>query len=279
MTTWTIKKISDAAYFKVGDIFNNEVLAPAALYEDLVVSNSLIKQVLDRNMFHLVTHGLPPVDDKLQQEVFNPGSAFHCHLLEHEEFTDRYHVSNVPDPSRDETIINEVDMSFIKGVYENTEIKYPDLLDGEYVELALFGEIDGVKVKCKIDKLKVVKSGNRYLSVEIIDLKGVWFDFWKQKKDQYKSRWELRKKLSANGYDLQAYFYKKLVEAWLQSIGQFCPVDFTLAVASKETHDIQKFKIGAEMMESGEAKFRSVWGEISDFAKHGHAALIDEEEL
>ena len=86
-------------------------------------------------------------------------------------------------------------------------------------------------------------------------------------------------KLSANGYDLQSYFYKKMIEAWLQSIGQHCEVTFILAVASKDTDEIQKFKIGSEMMESGEAKFRSVWGEISDFYKHGQAALIEEEEL
>lgn len=278
MSAWTIKKISDEAYFKIGDIFNGLKEAKER-HTELVVSNSFVKQVFERNMYDIVTHGLPPVDDKLQLEVFNPGSAFHCYLLENEEFNDRYHVSNIKDPAQDKVIINEVDMAFIKGVHKNAAIKYPDLLDGQYVELALFGEIDGVPVKCKIDKLKIVKKGNIYLSVEIIDLKGVWFDFWKEKKDQFKSRWGLRKKLSSNGYDLQSYFYKRMVEAWLHSIGQHCPVDFSLAVASKETYDIQKFKIGAEMMESGEAKFRSVWGEISDFAKHGHAALIDEEEL
>lgn len=275
---WIIKKIEDEAYFQVGDIFNG-LKEPRERHEELVVSNSFLKQVFEYNIYHIITHGLPPVEDKLQQEVFNPGSAFHCYILEHEEFESRYHVSNVTDKTKDTIAIKDVDMAFIKGVHGNAAIKYPDLLDGQYVELALFGNIDGVPVKCKIDKLKIEKKGNVYLFVEIIDLKGVWFDFWKQKKDQYKNRWELRKKLSSNGYDLQAYFYRKMVEAWLQSIGQHCEVRFTLAVASKETHDIQKFKIGAEMMESGEAKFRSVWGEVTDFVRHGHVAVIEEEEL
>lgn len=276
--SWEIKKISDESYFKVGDIFN-QIEEPRKLHDKLVVSNSFIKQVFERNMYDIATHGLPPVPEKLQLEVFNPGSGFHCYILEHDEFEERYHVSNVKDPLQEKTIIGEVDMAFNKGVYENVKEKYPDLLDCQYVELALFGVIDGVPVKCKLDKLKITKQGKRYLEVEIIDLKGVWYDFWKLKKDQYKSRWELRKKLSSNGYDLQAYFYKKLIEAWLHSIGQHCPVTFTLAVASKETFEIQKFRVGAEMLESGEAKFRSVWGEITDFVKHGHTTMIEEEEL
>ena len=108
---------------------------------------------------------------------------------------------------------------------------------------------------------------------------GFYFNPFKKNKRASKDRWELRKKLSDTGYDLQAYFYKKLVEAWLESIGQSCPVSFALVVASKETYKVQKFKVGDEMLATGKEKFNSVWSEVVDFVALGEDALIDEEVL
>jgi hypothetical protein len=71
-----------------------------------------------------------------------------------------------------------------------------------------------------------------------------------------------------------------LVEGWLKSIGQSqCEVKFSLIVASKETYKVQKFRVGHEMLLSGEEKFRSVWNDVVSFVSFGKDSLIDEEVL
>ncbi|MFT7880877.1 MAG: PD-(D/E)XK nuclease-like domain-containing protein [Sulfurimonas sp.] len=274
---WEIKNIADETYFSYGNIFNG-FESPKDRHEELVVSNSFMKSVFKTNLHHYLTVGCDEIDDDLQ-EIFDTGSAFHCYVLEHDEFYDRYHVSNVKDATKNTTRIGETEFIFIEASHRAIEEKYPEVLDGENVELTIIGEIDGAKVKCKIDKLNIKKSGTRYISVEILDLKGVYFDHFKLKKSPSGERWELRKKLSNNDYDLQAYFYTKLVEEWLQSINQHCEVSFSLLVASKETYQVQKYRVGPEMMETGRIKYESVWPDIRDFVLFGKDRLVDEEVL
>lgn len=272
-----IKKITDEAYFAYGNIFNG-FEKPIDRHEELVVSNSFMKSVFKTNLHHQLIVGNEEVDEELQQ-VFDTGSAFHCYVLEHDEFYDRYHISNVQDATKNTIRIGKPEFEFIEASHRNIGEKYPQVLDGENVELAIIGEIDGVKVKCKIDKLNIKKSGNRYLHVEILDLKGVYFNHFKLKKSPGGERWELRKMLSNNDYDLQAYFYTKLVENWLESINQHCEVSFSLLVASKDTYECQKYRVGAEMMETGRLKYESVWNDIRDFVLFGKDRLVDEEVL
>lgn len=274
---WSIKKINDEAYFAHGNIFDGFEHA-SDRHSEWVISNSTLKKVRDTTLHHLITVGDIKVDDKLQG-IFDTGSAFHCYVLEHDEFTQRYHVADIKDATKNTVRIGTNDFKFIENSYASIKEKYPQELDGQNVELALFGEIDGVKVKCKIDKLNIAKVGNRYTHVEIMDLKGVYFDPYKLKKTPSGDRWELRKMLSNNSYDLQAYFYTMLVENWLESINQHCEVSFNLLVASKETYQCQKFRIESEMMETGKMKFDSAWKDVRDFIHFGKDRLIDKEVL
>lgn len=276
---WIAKDISDDAYFAIGDIFGG-MDEPKDRHSELVVSNSFIKKVYETNLYYYLEDGHEEVDEELQ-EIFDVGSGFHCHVLEADKFSERYRVSDTLDASDDRVRISLSDYTFIEQTTMSIKKKYPYMMNNENAEITIMGEIDGVPVKCKIDKLHITanKSG-RYLRVEILDLKGIWFDPFKQKKSSNKDRWELRKKLSSNDYDLQAYFYTRLVTEWLISIGQGqAEVVFSLLVSSKETFKAQKFRVGQEMMLSGEEKFNSVWSDIREFSLYGKDRLIDEEVL
>jgi len=274
---WQIKDVSDDAYFSVGDIFNG-MTNPIDRHSSLVVSNSFLKSVFKTNLHHRLICGEEEIDEELQA-IFDTGSAFHAYVLENKEFNKRYHVSDILDASKETTRISTNDFKFIEEAYKNVQIRYPRMLDGEYVELAIFGEIDGVPVKCKIDKLNVVRNGDRYISVEIVDLKGVYFDPFKLKKASNGERWKLRNMLSDIGYDLQCYFYTRMVEEYFASCGVHCEISFSLLVASKETYEVQKFRIGHEMYDSGKQKFDSVWNDVRDFVLNGKDSLSDEEVL
>lgn len=274
---WKIGKIIDEVYFAVGDIFKG-MESPLDRNNDLVISASFLKNNFDTNPYHhIITGGYKIDEDK--QVFFTVGSAFHCYVLEHYEFYDRYHVSDFPDPTMETIRIGTNDFYFIEEAAKNIQIKYPDVCDGQNIEYALFGVLDDVPVKCKIDKLNIKKSGKVYQHVEILDLKGVYFDPFNLAKTPTGDRWKLRRMLSDNHYDLQAYFYTRLVEEWLLSIGQHCEVSFSLLVASKETYQCQKFRVGPEMMETGKQKFDSVWKDVRDFVLYGKTALNDEEIL
>ena len=275
---WTATDISDDAYFAIGDIFGG-MDEPRDRHKELVVSNSFLKKIYQTNMFHYIEDGYEEISEELQ-DVFDLGSGFHCYILEHKDFSERYRVSDGIDPSDERTRIGHTEFKFVEQSHMSIQKKYPDLMNGENAEVTIMGEVDGVPVKCKIDKLNIVAKGKRFVRVEILDLKGIWFDPFKQKKTAGKDRWELRKKLSNTDYDLQAFFYKKLVEGWLASIGQTqCEVVFSLVVASKETFKVQKFRVGQEMMMSGEEKYNSVWSDVREFCLYGKDSLIDEEVL
>lgn len=274
---WQIKDISDDLYFSIGDIFNG-FDSPLNRHSELVVSNSFIKQVFDTNMYHRLVAGAIEVDKKLQG-IFDVGKAFHCYVLENSQFHDRYRVSDIKDATSELIRVSTQDFVFIQRCFDNIVKKYPYIVNEENTELSIFGAIDEVPVKCKIDKLHIEKSGKVYQRVEIIDLKGVYFDPFKLKKDSNKNRYELRRKICDAGYDIQAYFYTRIVEEWLSSINQYCEVSFSLLVCSKETYQVQKFRLGSEIYESGRLKFESVWGDIRDFVLYGKAKLIEDEIL
>ena len=66
--------ISDAEYFATGEV---DILN----HEDLVVSNSLLKQIFHRGLYDVLCGGGQEISDDLQ-EIFDLGSAFHTFLLE-----------------------------------------------------------------------------------------------------------------------------------------------------------------------------------------------------
>jgi len=270
---FAIDKITDKEYFKRGDIWGG--FAPAIESgKDLVVSASLLKSIFSTNLYHKLVSEKEEITPELQT-IFDVGSAFHCYVLERRDFDERYQVTD--DLADHRTLISKDSFEFIKKSEQNVFAKYPEMLDQEFCELAIFGELDGVKVKCKIDKMNIkYDEMGGYKHIDIVDLKSVYYKPFAKKKSANGDRYELRRELSSMGYDLQAYFYKLLVEKWCDSLGMFPTINFVLLTASREDCSVQKFTIGDEMMASGESKFDSVWSQVVSFVNDG---TVEKEEI
>jgi len=269
-----IHKIKDETYFKIGDIFGGMKEA-IDRHEELVVSASFLKNCVNSSLYSvLMGEGFKP-DNELKKALI-VGSAWHCYILENIHFEDRFYVADFPIATQTKNFIDKLDLEFIEETHKQIEKKYPEMLDNQYCEATITSEIDGVPCKCKIDKMLVTMKGNRIIDVDIVDLKSVYFDPFKKSKGSNGDLYGLRRELSSLNYDLQAYFYVKMVESWLQSCGQHANVSFSILTGSKDTHDVQKFRVGEEMMRTGEEKFNSVWGEVKAFVQMGKTQVSRE---
>ena len=257
-----LKKMDDFDYFQVGKI---DILSP----NDLVVSNSLCKQIFHRGLYDVLMGGGQEIDDATQ-EIFDVGSGFHAYILEGEAvFNERYYVADNENALETRVRISKEDYEFIIKSYDSIKAKYPELLDGKSVELAIFNDIGCVKTKSKFDKLSIYDNGDGNGAVRITDLKSTYLNFYKLKKNQFGEHSELKRKLIALDYDQQAYFYKKQIEEWVRSIGKNYTVEFSLMMVSKETFECQEYKIGEDMILNGKSKLDSFWGDIISFVAKG----------
>jgi len=261
------KDISDDDYFALGDIFSDAIKDPVDLHSELVVSNSFLGQVFKRGLFN-VLYDKQDVSDDLQ-EIFNLGSAFHCYVLEHDQFYLRYYVKDYIDEDAEKRGLKRVskdDFAFIEACFKKILFMYPKVVHNDMNEVVITGEIDGVPVKCKIDCLII--DGR---DVDIIDLKGVWYKFFSKYTTSSGDRVGLRKSLSENNYDLQTYFYRKIVTELLMQKNIYTQPSFSFLVCSKDnkSFDVQMFRTGSEMDASGEQKFQSVWNDVKDFYLEG----------
>jgi len=203
--------ISDEDYFSTGEV---DILN----HKDLIVSNSLLKQVFQRGLFDVLLGGGQEISDELQI-IFDVGSSFHAFILEGKDvFDERYYVAEIDNALETRVRISKEDYEFITKSYDSIKLKYPELLDGESVELALFGEIDGVKTKSKFDKLVIYDDGKGNGVVKIIDLKSTFLNFYKLKKNQYGESSELKRKLMMLDYDLQSHIYIMQINGLDQSV-------------------------------------------------------------
>ena len=256
---------TDEDYFALGVVHEDK-------QDLLVVSNSLIKKIVSKGLHEVLTNGMDEeISDELQKR-FNIGSATHCRILEPKAFSSRYYVADKPSSNFDLIRIAPSDFDFIPSALENIEKKYPEMLDGENVEMTITFTIDGVKCKSKLDKIVQRSDG----SVDIYDLKTTFLDFFKLKQDKNGDRWELRRKLNDYGYDLQAYFYTRAVEELLKEQGGSSEVRFHFLMIGTDNGTAQMFTAGSEMMQSGEEKFNSVWSDIVDFSIGGKSKIVKE---
>jgi hypothetical protein len=267
-----ILKISDDEYFSIGKVsyFDNE---------KLVLSASTLKEIYKRDAYEVLIKENKAEISKELQYIFDVGSAFHCYILENDEFEKRYYIGEMKNDFNDvkRTFIHTEDFAFIKGAYENIKIKYPYMVEpSEWNEVTILTNINGVPYRAKLDKVVEVSDS----LIEIIDLKSVFYDFYatKYKRDAESGiRWGLVKALQENNYDLQGVLYVKAVKSWLEHNGISKDVRFKLLLASKKTFDVKMVTFGSEMMQNGENKLNQVLPEIQAFFHSGMEQIAQDE--
>jgi len=262
-----ILKLEDEAYFNIG-------VQDIEREKELVVSNSLLKRLIERGIYDVtVLDKQSPISDTLQ-ESFNIGSAVHCRILEPKEFEKRFYISDRVDPYHEGIQIKPKAFEFMKEVIRVIKLKYIELMDGEGAEYTITWKMNDVKCKLKADKIVYHTRG-----VDIYDVKTTHEDFFKLGTASNGDRWELRRLLQKLNYDLQAYFYTLGVEAWAREKGITGEVNFYFVFISTTTSDVQVFKVGERLHETGREKFNSIWWDIVDFVKFGKSAVNRELEI
>jgi len=272
-------KISDEKYFSpsMGNIFEDQIRTPFDLNKELVVSNSLLGQVFNRGLFN-VLHGkdLMKKSEGISEDlkdIFILGSAFHCYVLEHDEFYSRYYVSDYSDKNKDAigfSHVSKTDFEFIKECFIEIKKMYPSVVTSKYNEITITGILDGVPVKAKIDCL-IANNPKSDKVLEIIDLKGVYYKFFDQRAKKTLSsgdRVGLRSSITALNYDLQGFFYTELI-SHAYGINRD-DIAFNLLLCSKDDYSVQLFRLNTDkILKSGEEKFNFIWDDVKDFVLNG----------
>jgi len=251
---WELKKISDAEYFKLGELDINNP-------DKIVVNASLLKDVFNRGLYDVIVEPLEHSEQTLKN--FKTGSVLHKYILENSTFNEEYHFGDY-NPAKTTTELNKKDEEFLKAIRKECEIKYPELLDEKGAEVAILGEINGIKVKAKADKFII--TGNR---AYIYDLKSTSLSLQKIKKTADGRAWEVARQIREYHYDLQMYFYSLLVEEWLKSQELYLEVIPVLVFASKVDYKVKQFMLSPETIADGEQKFNNTFNQIQDFVLNG----------
>ena len=255
---WELKKISDAEYFGLGEL---DIKEP----QKIVVNASLLKDVFDRGLYEVLIE--PQQHSKQTLKNFKTGSALHKYILENSTFNKEYHFGDY-NPAKTTTELNKSDEDFLKAIRKECELKYPELLDEKGAEVTILGEIDGVKVKAKLDKFVI--AGNR---AYIYDLKSTSLPLQKIKKTADGRAWEVARQIRDYHYDLQMYFYSLLAEEWLKIQNLYLEIVPILVFASKADYKVKQFMLSPEIIVDGEQKFNDTFGKIQNFVLNGAKAV------
>ena len=264
------KKISDRDYFSIGGTKG----------DDIVVSASMLKDVYNRGLYkHLVEPF--EIDDKLQ-EIFAIGTAFHSFILEPKEFEKLYTFEK--DPFSDRKLLDKDVKDFLELSKDKIKLLYPEFLEtykGEnglysYNETVFIGEIEGVKVKGKFDRVVI---DTKKKIVTVYDLKSIYKPLAKVKRDSSHKAWELKRSISEFNIDLQMAWYKKLIREYLVTtygdIGMQFDIVCKLLFASKEDNHIQMVRLSDdEALVKGDEKVDITFGEVKNYVLNGQ---IDKE--
>ena len=85
--------------------------------------------------------------------------------------------------------------------------------------------------------------------------------------------WEIARQINEYHYDLQMYFYSRLVEEWLKTQNLFLEIIPILAFASKADYKVRQFMLGAETIAKGEEKFNYSFNQVRNFVTYGASAV------
>jgi len=255
---FNLEKISDEEYFSLGKL---NIQNP----NELVLNASTCKDVYDRGLYDALLEDVEHSETTLNN--FRVGSEFHNYILEISEFRKTHYIGEF-NPLEER--IQVKNSTFLNGAREQISLKFPNLLDEIGAELTITGEIEGVKVKAKIDKIEVDNANNR---IYVYDLKSTGLPMLKIKKGRDGKAWEIAKTISEYHYDLQMYFYSLLIELYFEQIGKRFEIIPILVFASKTDFKVRQVRLSPETIGAGEEKFKEVFRDIKDFVNYGIKAV------
>ena len=257
-----LKDIPDSEYFTIGSVNIQNG-------KELVLSASLIKEIYGRGLYETIIEKQEYSDELLA--TFELGTMLHSYILEYEAFNESYYFGDFNTESKKKRVPYETE-TFIKAIRKKCKVKFPDLLDEVGAEIAIVGDIDNIPVKCKMDKF-IIKDGIAY----IYDLKSTFHKMAKMKRNRDGVAWEIAKIINELNYDLQMFFYKKLVEEWLHCQGLYIEVVTILVFASTTDEEVRMIRLSEETLGNGEEKYNQVIGDVKDFYDNGIKSVNREE--
>jgi hypothetical protein len=254
LTEWEIKKETDEQYFSN---YGLDIDQP----ENSIVTASLLKDIFNRGLYDVLLEPFEP--DEATKKNFEIGSALHKYILEKSDFENVYHFG-LENPAKDTIAIGISVQDYLERIRKECELKYPELIDEVGAEVTITGELEGVKVKAKMDKF-FLKGSRAY----VYDLKSIGLPIKKIKKTPDGRAWEIGRVINDYHYDLQMYFYGLLVENWLRQQGIYADVVTVLVFASKQDYGVKGFMLSPETIARGEEKFRNAFNQVKDFITGG----------
>ncbi len=255
---FNLEKISDEEYRQIGKL---NIQNP----DELVLNASTCKDIYDRGLYDVLLEDVE--HSSKTHENFTIGTEFHNHILEISEFNKTHYVGKF-NPADER--IQVKNSTFLKNAREQISLKFPNLLDEIGAELVITGELEGVKVKAKIDKIEVDNANNR---IYVYDLKSTGLPMVKIKKGRDGKAWEIAKTISEYHYDLQMYFYSLLIELYFEQVGKRFEIIPILVFASKTDFKVRQVRLSPETIGNGEEKFKEVFRDIKSFMNYGVKAV------
>jgi len=255
---FNLEKIADEEYRKIGRL---NIQEPT----QLVLNASTCKDIYDRGLYDVLLEDVEHTEETLIN--FKIGTEVHSCILEPSDFQKKYYIGRF-NPLEERNQLK--DTEFVEKTKKQISLKFPNILNEIGAELTITGEIEGVNVKAKIDKIEVDNANNR---IYVYDLKSTGLPMLKIKKGRDGKAWEIAKTISEYHYDLQMYFYSLLIELYFEQVGKRFEIIPILVFASKTDFKVRQVRLSPETIGAGEEKFKEVFRDIKDFVNYGIKAV------
>jgi exodeoxyribonuclease VIII len=241
-------KMSDKEYFKIDALSNSDF------------------RLLKESALHLQNKEY----FELEGDSLSLGSAVHKLVLEPDHFNDEYIIeefeghdlnknstkykearSKFLEQSEGKTVLSSDKFEKITKMARNVNAIAGGLLQDGLAEMAFFSEIDGIKVKCKVDYYR--------------ENLGIMFDL-----KTTASIKDFRKSILEYGYFTQAPYYIDVVK----SSGKRAERFIFILVETVKPYMVSVQEIDRESIEEGRAVYSELMGKWRDFKQTGRADVL-----